>query len=116
MVRMAKSDHHDPSPHHILIKCSAVGELGSNSKCVELRWPDRAYALVAPVCLPPQIQIDSNTNTTNCRDEISKSLETNQQKTYSMINTFTKKMPKIDTLDALEEHEEHEDDYQTNSN
>ena len=98
MVRMTKSDHHDPSPHPILIKCSAVGELGSNSKCVELRWPDRAYAPVSPACLPPQIQIDSNTNTTNCRDEISKSLETNQQKTYSMINTFTKKKCTVNAL------------------
>ena len=91
MVRMTKSDHHDPSPHPIPIKCSAVGDLGSNSKCVELRWPDRAYAPVSPACLPPQIQIDSNTNTTNCRDKISKSLEINQQKSIFNDQHFYKK-------------------------
>ena len=98
MVRMAKSDHHDPSPHPILIKCSAVGELGSNSKCVELRWPDRAYAPVSPACLPPQIQIDSNTNTTNCRDHISKSLETNQQKNIFNDQHFYKKKCTVNAL------------------
>ena len=92
MVRMTKSGHHDPSPHPILIKCSAVGELGSNSKCVELRWPDRAYAPVSPACLPPQIQIDSNTNTTNCRDEISKYLKTNQIENSIWFEDFNKKI------------------------
>ena len=98
MVRMAKADHHDPSPHPILIKCSAVGELGSNSKCVELRWPDRVYAPVSPACLPPQIQIDSNTNTTNCRDKISKSLETNQQKNIFNDQHFYKKKCTVNAL------------------
>ena len=98
MVRMTKSGHHDPSPHPILIKCSAVGELGSNSKCVELRWPDRAYAPVSPACLPPQIQIDSNTNTTNCRDKISKSLEINQQKSIFNDQHFYKKKCTVNAL------------------
>ena len=88
------------TPLLILSWSSAVqwGELGSNSKCVELRWPDRAYAPVSPACLPPQIQIDSNTNTTNCRDEISKSLETNQQKNIFNDQHFYKKKCTVNAL------------------